>query len=66
MNINCFWRNNMYIKKELQHIIKTSLLELNISTDESDIILTKKDNYYTTNIASRGNIKEFSNTSVNR
>lgn len=41
----------MYIKKELQHIIKTSLLELNISTDESDIILTKKDNYYTTNIA---------------
>lgn len=41
----------MYIKKELQHIIKTNLLELNISFEESDIILTKKDNYYTTNIA---------------
>lgn len=41
----------MYIKKELQHILKQSLEELNITKEENEIILTKEEECYKTNIA---------------
>lgn len=41
----------MYIIKELQHILKQSLEELNIRKNENEIIITKEDDCYKTNIA---------------